>query len=338
MAERVFPNNLNVDMGSKIQFSGIDWENVENNIRNPRLASDSDDVIDLLKKLTGASEEQIDEAIDELKADDDQEAPPQHDSVQEDSEDSEADKDEDVHSDSSMKSSSSNTLRKIAFTHPSQISAQAIEIAEAAGDLKLKNTILAARKLNRTRIASAIQSNLKKEAELLKRKANRELIVKLAQNVDDQARTSIEDAISNNKEINQSLVDAYNTSVKSNMGSLNQLSEGFMGATAFSKAQRKAFANAALAQGMPVEYVNSICPPIISNEVTKLANSASEIVKSNISLDTKKVAVASLVKEAKLSQESKSEFIDYWNNVLGYQDKDFWPMVAKDYTDEKVSK
>jgi hypothetical protein len=40
-----------------------------------------------------------------------------------------------------------------------------------------------------------------------------------------------------------------------------------------------------------------------------------------------------LIKEAKLSADSKIEFINYWNNVLGYQDKSFWPDVAADYTD-----
>ena len=33
MADRIFPNSNNVDMGSKIQFSGIDWSEVETNIK-----------------------------------------------------------------------------------------------------------------------------------------------------------------------------------------------------------------------------------------------------------------------------------------------------------------
>ena len=38
MAERVFPNNVNVDMGSKMQFSGINWGEVEQSLKNPRYA------------------------------------------------------------------------------------------------------------------------------------------------------------------------------------------------------------------------------------------------------------------------------------------------------------
>ena len=42
MADRVFPNNTNVDMGSKISFSGIDWSSVEQNMQNNKYASSQD--------------------------------------------------------------------------------------------------------------------------------------------------------------------------------------------------------------------------------------------------------------------------------------------------------
>jgi hypothetical protein len=369
MAERVFPNNINVDMGSKIQFSGINWGEVEHNLKNPRYAEDSS-VIELLEKLTGASEEDIEKAVEELK----QEA---GNATQEEDEDSNSDKGhsdekndgndgndeddaDDMKSEASWRSSGNKNMRKIAFTHPSQISAEAIELAEAAGDIELKKTILAARKANRLRIASAIQENLKNEAFLLKRKAQREAIVRMAQSTDEQAKNTLMDALQSGAPLSPDIVNAYNAGARANTSGSDSMGSGsdsmgsgsdsmgsgsdsmgsadaFSSAMAFSKAQRKAFAKAALEQGMPIEYINSICPPVVSTKVKRVANSASEIVKSGISLETKKAAIASLIKEAKLSQDSKSEFIDYWNNVLGYQDKDFWPMVAEDYTDKKVS-
>jgi hypothetical protein len=113
-----------------------------------------------------------------------------------------------------------------------------------------------------------------------------------------------------------------------------EFSAEFKAASSFNKAQRTAFVNAAIKAGMPIEYVNSICPPKISNKTTSLINKAKEVYSSDISFQTKNTVIASLIKEAKLSPESRDEFIDYWNNVLGYQDKDFWPLVAKDYTQE----
>ena len=43
MADRVFPNNTELDMGSKISFSGIDWASVEDNLKNNRFSQLQDD-------------------------------------------------------------------------------------------------------------------------------------------------------------------------------------------------------------------------------------------------------------------------------------------------------
>jgi hypothetical protein len=53
MADRIFPNNINVDMGSKIQFSGIDYDNVQKLMNNNyRVAQESEqEIMDLLRKL-----------------------------------------------------------------------------------------------------------------------------------------------------------------------------------------------------------------------------------------------------------------------------------------------
>ena len=51
MADRVFPNNTEVDMGSKISFSGIDWTSVEQNMQTNKFASSHDDQIKNLLKM-----------------------------------------------------------------------------------------------------------------------------------------------------------------------------------------------------------------------------------------------------------------------------------------------
>ena len=235
-------------------------------------------------------------------------------------------------------------MKKIAFTHPSQISAEAIEAAEAAGDTKLVNTILAARKANRQRIASAIESKMTKEAGLAKRQAQRAAIIKMAEDMSDDSLADktleelkeLVDAAGGIDKAPEALKNAF----KSKGGKMEtETTEidvmAFTSPAKFSKAQREAFNKVALSLGMPKEYVDSMCSPAVSQKVINLANEIKGVYASNISAKTKKAIAQSLVKEAKLSSDSKSEFIDYWNNVLGYQDKDFWPMVAADYDNGK---
>jgi hypothetical protein len=239
--------------------------------------------------------------------------------------------------------SDSNKMKKIAFTHPSQISAEAIEAAEAAGDTKLVNTILAARKANRQRIASAIETKMTKEAGLAKRQAQREAIIKMAQNMETAVPQSQLDSMSVTDM--EQLVDSFKGNApeyftkaleeKKNKSNSSLDVMAFTSPTKFSTAQRNAFNKVALSLGMPKEYVDSMCTPSYSQEVLSLANEIKGVYASNVSSKTKQALTKSLIKEAKLSPDSKSEFIDYWNNVLGYQDKDFWPMVASDYDDGK---
>jgi len=64
MADRVFPNNLSVNMGSKITFSGIDWDVVENNIQNQKFANNQSNEIQALLKLATVNPE-IEEIFNE---------------------------------------------------------------------------------------------------------------------------------------------------------------------------------------------------------------------------------------------------------------------------------
>ena len=336
MADRVFPNNTNVDMGSKISFSGIDWNSVEQNIQKNKYASSQDEQIAHLLKMA--------EMMDNEKNAEDCEAEKMHGKkakTKEEEEHEEEGEEELKHRDPKHTlASDSNKMKKIAFTHPSQISAEAIEAAEAAGDTKLVNTILAARKANRQRIASAIESKMTKEAGLAKRQAQRAAIIKMAEDMETAVPQSQLDSMSVTDL--QQLVDSfkgnvpdYFTKALEEKKNSNPEVMAFTSPTKFSTAQRNAFNKVALSLGMPKEYIDSMCTPSYSQEVLGLANEIKGVYASNVSSKTKQALAKSLIKEAKLSSDSKSEFINYWNNVLGYQAKDFWPMVASDYDDGK---
>ena len=235
----------------------------------------------------------------------------------------------------SAKTNTRKAMKKIAFTHPNQISAEAIEQAKAAGDTKLVNTILAARKANRQRIASAIQAKMQDQNELAQRVAKREAllnkVVTSSSEYEKMNERALEEMINKAggfEKSSKALQDAYLSKTAS-----KNLDLDFVSPTEFTKAQREAFNKIAQANGFPKEYINVMCAPVISPEVENLAQEARTIYSSNLSDKTKKTLLSSLIKEAELSNESKAAFIKYWNEDLGYQAKDFWPDVAANYTE-----
>jgi hypothetical protein len=335
MADRIFPNNTEVDMGSKISFSGIDWASVEHNMQNNKFASSQDEQI---KNLLKMAEMTMDDSEGDNDPDD------KEDYVSEETETEELNEDENIDggkiTEMLKESKSNTTMKKIAFTHPNQISAEAIESAKAAGDENLVKTILSARKANRKRIASIIEQNIAKETFLAERKAERENIIKVAQQVEVPASQldsmSTEDLRQLVSSFNGNAPDYFKTALEkreSSPASMEALS--FTSPTKFSKAQRDSFKKIAQSLGMPSEYVESMCAPVYSKEVEALAKEVKEIYSSNASGKIKASLITATIKEAKLSPDSKSEFIDYWNDVLGYQDKEFWPAVAADYDTSK---
>lgn len=324
MADRVYPNNIGTDMGSKTEFLGIDWNEVEDSIKNKRYAQSEDEqlqaLVDMLtKEGIDVDQGSLEDAMEPLEepekflpngdindpyADDGGAYADAVDSFHnsldslygnEDGEDGNGYEPIMAGKSSQIQRIASNQMKKIAFTSPNQISAEALEAALASGDKAMANTILAARKANRQRIASVIQENLRKEAKLAKRRVERMRIVEAATETEDKA-------------------------VK------------FASPTKFTPAQRLAFNQAAINLGLPKEYVEAMVPAPVSPQIKKLAGKMQEVVNAKMSDDTKKSALVGLIKQAKLTPESKSEFIRYWNEVLGYQDKEFWQEAAKDYT------
>ena len=178
------------------------------------------------------------------------------------------------------------------FNHPSQLSAEAVEAAEAAGDEHLKSAILAARHDRRVRLASQIETRIASEKEkslrLAQRKAYREAIVQ-----------SVEENVVENK--------SSRTASRE---------------TGMSAAMKTAFAQKALAEGFPVEYIQARLGEMPAVEVDNTSDIKS-VLASSLDVNTKIAAASSMIKTATLTDADYSRLVDYWKNELGYGDQDW---------------
>lgn len=185
---------------------------------------------------------------------------------------------------------------KIVFNNPSQLSAEAVEAAIAAGDTRFANTILAARHERRVRLATQIESNIKTaqahQTALNQRKAFRENLVKVASK--NETRTAV-----------------AQKSVKPT----------FVKASALNNGAKKAFAAKAVAAGFPAEYVEAMLNTPVA-ESPKVAE-IKQVMASNLNNNIKKQVVASIVKEASLDSANINRCKDYWKNELGYGDPEW---------------
>lgn len=184
----------------------------------------------------------------------------------------------------------------IAFTHPSQLSAEAVEAALAAGDQVLANTILAARHERRVRLANRIQATVQAQEEkalkLAQRKAYRESLVKKA----DQPVVA------------KKTTNNVKTSSKDSFVKISELNH---------KA-KAAFAEKALAEGFPIEYVNAVLGEAFNS--AEKTEEIKRVMSSSLEVNVKKAAVQSMVKTATLSNADYSRLVNYWKNELGYGD------------------
>ena len=286
MADRIFPTHVNEDpLDSEMVFQGINWDNFNNKLAEVKEAG----------KTSGTINPGLQKYLDDKKK-----------NASDDGEE-DGDKDVDAKKDASVQDiidalpeserKKLKTSSSIVFSHPSQLSADAVEAAIAAGDIDLKNAILAARHERRVRLASKVETIVKAEAEknqkLAQRKAYRESLVTKVAN-DEKAAQKVKTA---------------NTKTES----------GFRPITNLPVNAKKAFASKALAQGFPQEYVDAMLgnnAPVADNTVD-----IKNVMASNLATSVKKTAVASMVKEATLSDADYSRLIDYWKNDLGYGDQ-----------------
>jgi hypothetical protein len=339
MADRIFPNRYQEDpLDSDLVFQGIDWDTF-----NQRLAAaengdgDKDkglkalldsigkEKVDMLQEAGSsyANEDMEDEAMSENMEDMEDEAM-YHNSTKmakkglppglakwmeengkgkkkksEDHDEEEHDEEDEDDSKGPMKRKSPKKDEKVkkayVFNHPSQLSAEAVEAAEAAGDEHLKSAILAARHDRRVRLASQIETRIASEKEksvkLAQRKAYREAIVQ-----------SVEEQVSAPK------AQKTASTTKTNSG--------------WTPSMKSAFAQKALAEGFPVEYIQARLGemPATANDNTSEIKS---VLASDLDLNIKVAAASSMIKTATLSDADYSRLVDYWKNELGYGDQDW---------------
>ena len=305
MADRIFPNKFQESgLDSELVFTGINWDTF-----NERLAAVKDGEGDkkVPTELMDALNEKYPEEFDEEAESNDKEGGSKYAAYAEDDEDSE-DEDEDMEDEDESEEDESDEddedeeaemekrASKIVFNNPSQLSAEAVEAAIAAGDTRFANTILAARHERRVRLATQIESNIKTaqahQTALNQRKAFRENLVKVASK--NETRTAV-----------------AQKSVKPT----------FVKASALNNNAKKAFAAKAVAAGFPAEYVEAMLNTPVA-ESPKVAE-IKQVMASNLNNNIKKQVVASIVKEASLDAANINRCKDYWKNELGYGDPEW---------------
>ena len=323
MADRIFPNKFQESgLDSELVFTGINWDTF-----NERLAAVKDGEGDKKapKELMDALNDKYPEEFDEEAESNDKEGGSKYAAYADDERDYDHDKMEDNTEDYGIcpdcgeyledgkcsdcgygeededEAEMEKRASKIVFNNPSQLSAEAVEAAIAAGDTKFANTILAARHERRVRLATQIETNIKTaqahQTALNQRKAYRENLVKVASNNERRTATAQKPAAQKS---------ALPTFVK---------------ASALNNNAKKAFAAKAVAAGFPSEYVEAMLNTPVA-ESPKVAE-IKQVMASNLNNNIKKQVVASIVKEASLDAANINRCKDYWKNELGYGDPEW---------------
>jgi hypothetical protein len=333
MADRIFPNRFQEDpLDSDLVFQGIDWDNFNQRLAEAKEPKENKGLKALMDAI---GDEKVDELQGEDHSDHDEEASMDHksgymkeakkglpeglkkwmeqngkgkkseDSDDEEDEDENGDEEKDDKGPMTRKGPKSKSEKKAYhFNHSSQLSAEAVEAAVAAGDEELKDAILAARHDRRVRLAGKIERQVQAQQEtnlkLAQRRAYRESLVQ-----------KVAEKMENKKEVAE-MEDEKETADKSSMKE----------AKAFSSAARKAFAAKALAEGFPIEYINARLGETSAPTVDKLSD-IKNVLASDLNTNVKVAAASSMIKVATLSDADYSRIVDYWKNELGYGDQEW---------------
>ena len=310
MADRIFPNTYQEEpLDSDLVFKGIDWDNFNERLAEAKEPKENKGLKALLDaigeenvdKLQGQDDDK-ESSDDNLKKEAKKGLPPGLKKWMEEhgkgTKKAESDDDESDEEDTEAEDKKSKMEKKaspIVFNHPSQLSAEAVEAAIAAGDEPLKNAILAARHERRVRLASKIEAQIEAENEintkLAQRRAYRESLVSRVANADAASKVA------------------------------ETKDEGFVKISQASNSAKLAFAQKALAEGFPQEYVDAI----LGNNEPEVDNTSEirNIMSSDLSMNVKKSAVTSMVKTATLSNADYARLIKYWKEELGYGDQEW---------------
>jgi hypothetical protein len=338
MADRIFPNRFQEDpLDSDLVFQGIDWDNFNQRLAEAKEPKDNKGLKALIDAIG-------DEEIDRLQGEDHEDHEAAMDSKagwskeakkglpeglkkwmeengkgkKSDSDDEEEEDEEEMEDKGPMKRKgpkSKSEKKAFHFNHASQLSAEAVEAAIAAGDEDLKNAILAARHERRVRLAGKIERQVQAQQEtnlkLAQRRAYREALVqKVAEKMDDEKEAAMDKTC-------EKCGGVY-AGKKCECGNDSEMKE----AKAFSSAARQAFAAKAIAEGFPIEYVNARLGETSAPTVDNLSD-IKNVLASGLETNVKVAAASSMIKVATLSDADYSRIIDYWKNELGYGDQEW---------------
>ena len=338
MADRIFPNRFQEDpLDSDLVFQGIDWDNFNQRLAEAKEPNENkglialldaigDKEVDKLQAKSGTmyagdeedmSEDMEDDAMyhnstkmakkgipEGLKKWMEENGKGKKKSEDSDEEDEDEDKEEEMEDKGPMKRKGpkgKSEKKAYHFNHASQLSAEAVEAAVAAGDEDLKDAILAARHDRRVRLAGKIERQVQAQQEtnvkLAQRRAYREALVQ-----------KVAETMENEKE----------AATKKESEEESEMKE----AKAFSSAARKAFAAKALAEGFPIEYINARLGETSAPKSDKLSD-IKNVLASDLNKNVKVAAASSMIKVATLSDADYSRIVDYWKNELGYGDQEW---------------
>ena len=341
MADRIFPNRFQEDpLDSDLVFQGIDWDNFNQRLAEAKEPKENKGLKALIDAIG-------DEKVDEMQGEDhddhnamDQKAGMGKEakkgipeglkkwmeengkgkkSKDSDEEDEDEDKEEEEMEDKGpmkRKGPKDKSEKKAYhFNHASQLSAEAVEAAVAAGDEDLKEAILAARHDRRVRLAGKIERQVQAQQEtnvkLAQRRAYREALVqKVAEKMEDEKEAAMD------KECEK--CGSKYAGKGCECGAKSDMKE----AKAFSSAARKAFAAKAIAEGFPIEYVNARLGETSAPAADNLSD-IKNVLASDLETNVKVAAASSMIKVATLSDADYSRIIDYWKNELGYGDQEW---------------
>jgi len=351
MADRIFPNRFQEDpLDSDLVFQGIDWDNFNQRLAEAKEPQENKGLKALIDAI---GDEEIDRLQGEDHSDHD-EASMDHKSgymkeakkglpeglkkwmeengkgkkKSEDSEDEDEDhEDHEDHEDEEKNSKgpmtrkgpkSKSEKKAYHFNHASQLSAEAVEAAVAAGDEDLKEAILAARHDRRVRLAGKIERQVQAQQEtnlkLAQRRAYREsLVQRVAEKMDTEKEAAMDKTC-------EKCGGVY-AGKKCECGYASDKSE-MKEAKAFSSAARQAFAAKAIAEGFPIEYVNARLGETSAPKFDKLSD-IKNVLASGLETNVKVAAASSMIKVATLSDADYSRIVDYWKNELGYGDQEW---------------
>jgi len=314
MPERIFPTQSQDQLGSKLEFNGIDIDTVVARLAESQDEKKSTLSPELLEKIAQmklnivTSEEDDDESLEREAKKAIPEAFKEHmfkkknekpeEDEKEDDEDGEDGDDGDGNVVEGKKASARR--RRIRFTSASQLSSEAAAAAKEQGDEELYKAILAARSDVRVREAQKLidlsEEALKREAaSVSKRNAFRMKVVKN----EEQTRKAI-----------ASVKTPVNESVFKTVKSMTD-------------DERNYFKKVAIAKGLPEEYVTSMFAVENTVEDNPTELSIRDIMASSLNSDTKKAAISGLVKTATLDKENINRLKKYWKDELGYGDEEW---------------